>query len=163
MPRNLFMPIVKEIARPSFNETRTIAEQFGTSLLATALRLVAVNFVPLILTCYNGERLRWFQYSKDVPTRWYLHRALNEDTFAYDLLTKNKVEAAPRKSSADSWFTNDDAENYEVYEHSALGRNGEVLTLIFPENAMLDAGFDRGLFPERYDASGKRTYKPARK
>jgi len=161
MPGALFRPLIKQTRNPSFADLREIAGQFETSVLATGLRLIEIASVPAILTCYDRDHIRWFRFSKDVPRRWYLKDKLDEDTFAYDALFKNKSEAGPRKSSADSWFTNDDAENYEVLEHSTLGRDGEVLTLIIPDGDMLEARFDPDAFPKRYNSSG--SYVPKRR
>jgi hypothetical protein len=161
MPGGLFKPLIKEVKNPTFANLREIAGDFETSVLATALRLVEINTVPVVLTCYDGERLRWFRFSKDVPRRWYLKDKLDEDTFAYDLLFSNKSETGLRKSSAESWFTNDDADDYELLEHSMMGREGEVLTLLIPDGDMLDARYDPGAFPKRYSASG--AYTPKRR
>lgn len=154
MPGSLIKPLIKQIRNPSFASIKDLGSEFETSILATALRLIDLGTVPAVLTCYNSQRLRWFRFSKDVPRRWYLHDKLDDDTFAYELLMKGKEQTSPRKSSGESWFTNADADQYEVFEHSVLGREDEVLTLLLPESSMLDARYDPDAFPKRYGASG---------
>lgn len=159
MPGPLFKPLVKQAKTPSFADLRDIAAEFDSSLLSTALRLIDVNTVPAILACYNRNGLRWFRFSKDVPRRWYLKDQLDEDSFAYEFLFSGKVQAGFRKSSADTWFTNGDGQDHELREHSVGGRADEVITLILPSDAMLDARFDPDAFPTRYNEMGAYTAK----
>ena len=154
MPGPLIRPLIKQIKNPSFVSIKDLGGEFETSILATAMRLIDLGTVPAILTCYNAQRLRWFKFSRDFPRRWYLHDKLDDETFAYELLVNGKEQAGPRKSSGESWFRNTDSDQYEVLEHSVLGRDGEVLTLLLPENSMLDARYDPDVFPKRYGADG---------
>jgi len=159
MPGQLFKPLVKQAKAPSFNDLREFAAEFDCSLLSTALRLIDVNTVPAILTCFNRDGLRWFRFSGDVPRRWYLKNQLDEDSFAYELISSGKTQPGFRKSSADTWFTNDDGEDHELREHSVEGYSGEVITLILPSEAMLAARFDPDAFPTRYNEMGPYTAK----
>lgn len=160
MPGKMIQPLIKQARRPTFIDLRGISAEFGTSILATAIRLIDINSVPAILACYNANGMRWFRYSKDVPRRWYLNDKLDEDTFAFAALFNNKTETGLRKSGAESWFTNGDADKHEVVEHSIVAQDGEVLTLIFPDDEMLEAGYDPDAFPKRYSPSG--SYAPRR-
>jgi hypothetical protein len=159
MPGPLFKPLVKQAKTLSFNDLREIAVEFDCSLLSTALRLIDINTVPAILTCYNRSGLRWFRFSRDVPRRWYLKDQLDEDSFAHELVYSGKTQSQFRKSSADSWFTNDDGEDYELREHSVAGHAGDVITIILPSDAMLAARFDPEAFPTRYNEMGPYTAK----
>ena len=153
MPGQLFKPRIKEIKAPSMAELALVAEDFDCGLLSTALRLIDVNTVPAILTCYDRQGLRWERRTPDVPRRWYLKQQLDEDSFAYDLLTKGKEEKAFRKSAADTWFTNADGDKYELREHS-VPMGSEVLTLLLPEDSMLEARYDPDAFPTKYNKDG---------
>jgi hypothetical protein len=163
MPGQLFRPRIKEIKAPSLNDISIIAGEFDCGLLSAAIRLIDVNTVPAILTCYDQVGLRWFLKTQDVPRRWYLHQKLDEDSFAYDLFRSGKEEKGLRKSGADTWFTNADGGDYEVREHSiAMGK--EVLTLLLPEDSMLEARYDPDAFPVRYGEDGPRIVRrPGRK
>ena len=46
-------------------------------------------------------------------------------------MSKGTQTTAPRKQSAEVWFENDDAEEYELLEHSTLYRNGEILVILY--------------------------------
>ncbi len=163
LPSALFKPLVKQIKTPSFAHLNELANVFDCSLLATSLRLIDVGTVPAILTCYNREGLRWFAFSTDVPRRWYLKDRLDEDSFAHDLLFSGREAPGFRKSSADTWFTNGDGDEYELKEHSVMARGGEVLTLIIPSDEMLEARYDPDAFPTKYNERGAYTVKRNRK
>jgi Zn-dependent peptidase ImmA (M78 family) len=162
LPGQLFKPLIKQIKAPSLNDVGVIATDFDCSVLCTALRLIDVNTLPAILTSYDEKGFRWQFRTPDVPSRWYLKDRLDEDSFAYDLLVSGKAQAGLRKSTADTWFTNPDGDDYELREHSVLMQE-EVLTLLLPEAAMLDAGFDPDAFPTRYNANGSYVAKRTRR
>lgn len=153
MPGHLFKPRIKEVKNPSFADLALMASDFACGILGTALRLIDVNTVPAILTCYDDGGLRWQRRTPDVPSRWYLKQQLDEDSFAYDLLASGKEERGLKKSSADTWFTNADGDDYELREHS-IAMGSEVLTLLLPETSMLDARYDPDAFPTRYNERG---------
>jgi len=158
MPGQLFKPRIKEVKIPSMADLAVVADEFDCGLLSTAIRLIDVNTVPAILAAHGPNGLRWHMRTPDVPRRWYLKEELDEDSFAYDLLRSGKVQKGLRKSSADTWFTNGDGENYALREHS-VAMGSEVLTLILPEDAMLDAQFDPDAFPTRYNEHGQYSVK----
>ena len=85
---------------------------------------------------------------------------MDEDSFAHELFTSGKTQAGLRKSSADTWFTNSDGDEYELREHSVEGFGREILTLLLPDNATLDAPYDPDAFPKRYNENG--VYTPKR-
>jgi len=159
LPGQFYKPLIKQIKTPSLNDLSLIAGDFNCSLLSTALRLIDVNTVPAILTSYNQNGLRWFLRTPDVPGRWYLKDRLDEDSFAYELLSSGKTQAGLRKSSADTWFTNADGDDYELREHSVEGYGGEILTLLLPDDPMLEAPYDPDAFPKRYNENGAYTPK----
>lgn len=163
LPGPLFKPLIKQVKAPSFTDLREIAGLFDCSLTSTALRLIDVNTVPAILTCYSRDGLRWFRYSKDVPRRWYLKDRLDDDSFAHELLFAGKEAAGLRKSSAETWFKNGDSDDYELREHSVAVRAGEVLTLILPSDEMLEARFDPDAFPTKYNQHGAYTVRRRRR
>lgn len=153
MPGQLFKPRIKEIKNPSMADLAVVARDFESGLLSAAIRLIDVNTVPAILASYDRHGLKWHLRTPDVPRRWYLKEELDEDSFAYDLLVYGKEEKVLRKSSASTWFSNSDGDDYEVREHS-VAMASEVLTLIFPEGSMLDARYDPDAFPVRYNENG---------
>ncbi|APA86023.1 ImmA/IrrE family metallo-endopeptidase [Paraburkholderia sprentiae WSM5005] len=130
MPRPLLMPMVMSVERPSFKHINEFAEIFQTSRTATCIRLAQIDTLPIIAACYRGNDLRWLSRAPDVPKKWIVKRRLDEDSFAYDVMQHGKEMQG--KQPAEVWFDdNDVAEEYEVMEHSARGRDGEVLVLIY--------------------------------
>lgn len=161
MPGPIFNPAVKALGNPGFHEIENLANKFQTSLLATSIRLANVNTLPAVIACYSPVGLRWRLAGEDVPRRWFLHRALSEESFAYDLMSKGTQTPAPRKQSAEVWFENDDAEEYELLEHSTSYRNGEILVVLYLSSKMLSAQFDPNVGGRRYTDKG--SYVPRRR
>lgn len=146
MPGSLFNPVIKPLGTPGFRQLEDVAQLFETSLLATTIRLVNVNRLPVIVACYTLQRRRWHIRADDVPARWWLRSTLDDDSFAYELLTTGKAYASPRKQPGEVWFENDDAEEYEVLEHCHPIGNGEVLVLLYLiDTEMLEASFDQNV------------------
>ena len=161
MPGPIFNPAVKEFGRPGFRDIEALADNFTTSIIATCLRMANINILPVIFACYSPQkRLLWHVRATDVPARWYLLNSLSEDSLAYDLMTKGQQTTTPRKQSADAWFENDDADNYEMMEHSAPYRQGCILVVLYLNTNMLFARFDPSVGGRRYTAQG--SYVPPR-
>jgi Zn-dependent peptidase ImmA (M78 family) len=150
LPSELLKPQIRSLKIPSFNQVTALAKLFDTSILATCFRLTGLNAFPVVLAAYNDQGCRWHARSKDVPSRWWLKGQLDEDSFAHDLLTRGITRKGPGKQSADVWFDNDDAGNYEIFEECMPGRVGEILVLLSIDNEeMLEASFDRDLWTGR--------------
>lgn len=161
MPSALFNPSVAATRRPSFNEIDEIAKAFDTSRLATAIRLANVNTLPVIVACYGKSGRRWHIAAEDVPKRWWLRDTVEEESFTYDLLHEGKTCSRLGKQSADVWFTNDDAGEYEVLEQCIQSTADTALVLIYlATEEMLYARFDPGVGNRRYTSSG--SYLPRR-
>lgn len=161
LPGPLFNQLVKGPAKTGFKELGEIAQSFETSLLATALRLVKVDTLPVVLACYDRKGLRWQVAAPHVPRRWWLKGSLDEDSFAFDLLTQGTPCPTLRKQSADTWFDNDDADEFEVLEQCIHTTNRDVLVLLHLTDAeMFERGFDPGVGGRRFNESG--SYVPSR-
>lgn len=155
MPSGLFSPRIHALGRPNFKQLGDLAAEFGTSLTATALRLVGIDTLPAIVACYTRAGLRWHVAAKHVPRRWYLKDQVDEDSFAHDLLFSGKECRSLGKQSADAWFTNMDAERYEVLEQCIPLRGEEVLVLLYlGDSQMLYAGFDPTVGNRKYNQYG---------
>lgn len=155
MPSPIFVPMVKSFGEPNFQNLEKIANEFETSLMATALRLASVNTLSVIVACYNSAGLKWSLPASDIPKRWVLRRELDEDSFTYDLVKFGKQCKYLGKQSADAFFENDDAENFEVREQCIGTHGGDALTLLYLETKMMEAGFD---FNVRRKYTDKGTY-----
>lgn len=88
----------------------------------------------------------WFNMAAHISRRWRLKSQLDEDSFAYDVLHNGKSHTQPRKQSADAWFENDDADQYELLEQAIPSIRGQVLALLYlSDSEMCEAGFDPNL------------------
>lgn len=154
MPALLFQPAVKALGHPGFRQLDDLAGHFETSLLATCIRLADIDTLPVILACYTSQRRRWFKAAAHVPRRWWLRNQLDEDSFAYDLLSEGGTSAAGRKQPAEVWFENDDADDYEVIEHCIPYQSGEVLVLLYLTTPMMSSGYDPGVGTRKYNEFG---------
>jgi hypothetical protein len=143
MPKPLFNPCVLAHRWPSIAQLQEIAETFQASQAATLIRLAKVDTLPVIVASYSLRERLWYCAARQVPRRWRLKPALDRDSFAHELLTRGTPTLVPRKQSADAWFDNDEADEYEVLEQCVPGMPGKVLvTLYLSEAPMFDEGYD---------------------
>jgi Zn-dependent peptidase ImmA (M78 family) len=153
MPEPIFAPRIRQIGRPGFKQLGDLAQEFETSLMATALRLADINTLPVIVAAVTRSGMRWSLPAGDIPKRWFLRRELDEDSFTYDLLCAGKECRHLGKQPADVWFQNADAGKYELWEQCVASRSGEALVLLYLEPKMLAAGFDWNV-ARRYNDRG---------
>jgi len=146
MPTSIFQPAIKAANRPGLNDLQDIAEQFVVSMQAVSIRLAMLDTLPVIVACYTKTGLKWHIKASHVPKRWWLRKHLDDDSFAYDVLYAGKLCNRIGKQPAETWFENDDADQYEVLEQAMQGPHGQVLVLLYlndPE--MFEVGFDTNL------------------
>jgi hypothetical protein len=101
---------------PTVAQIDELAGTFRSSRVATAIRIANVDSLPVIVACYSQSGRLWRVAAPHVPRRWWLKDTLDHDTFAYDLLTSGAERHTPRPQSADAWFQNNDAGEFEVLE-----------------------------------------------
>lgn len=154
LPSYMFSPLVDAISQPSFVELEALAGEFGTSVLATSMRLADLDRLPVVLACYADGKLRWRKFAPQVPNRWFLHAQLDDDSFAYSFFETGDSHPRLGKQPAETWFENMDADKYEVRECCRPFRKGELLVLLYLESKMLSAGFDPNVGTRRYTSNG---------
>jgi hypothetical protein len=143
MPTMLFNPAVRAFKWPTIAQIQELAQIFTASQLATLIRIAKVDTLPVIVACYSAEKRLWHLASPHVPKRWWLKGTLDPDTFAHELLTRGAESPKPRKQSADAWFENNDAGEFEVLEQCFSPLPGQVLvTLYLSDGEMFDRGYD---------------------
>jgi len=147
MPRYLYDPAIRSGARiPTFKHIEEVAQAFEVSMSAAVIRMAEVDSLPVIVACYNARGIRWRAAAPHVPRRWRLVQTLDEDSFAFDVVNGRKSQQCSGKQSADAWFSNDDADKYEVHEHAIPGRSGEVLVMLYlSDTDMFESPFERRL------------------
>lgn len=143
MPTAIFQPAIKATNRPGLNDLQEIAGVFEVSLQAVSIRLATLDTLPVVVACYTKAGIKWSLRASHVPKRWWLRNHLDDDSFAYDVLYAGKSCNRLGKQPAETWFENDDADQYEVLEQSMPSTNDQVLVLLYlndPE--MCEAGYD---------------------
>ena len=152
MPTSIIRPAIRAINKPGLHHLQEIAREFEVSLQAVSIRLATLDTLPVIVACYSKTGLRWHIRAPHVPKRWRLRGQLDDDSFAYDVLYKGQLCNNLGKQPGETWFENDDADEYEVLEHSMPSSNGQVLVLLYlndPE--MFEVGFDPNLKLRRFN------------
>jgi Zn-dependent peptidase ImmA (M78 family) len=140
MPRYLFRPAMRVHKQLDFNSIRMIADQFETSLTATAIRIIDCDDYPAILICHNQSGRRWFSRSNLVPSKWFPRDELQPESSAMDILYgQRQNDSRLRSISADAWFDRYDAHKYEIYEQTWRLSEEEIFTLlIIDDEEMLE-------------------------
>jgi len=151
MPTSIIRPSIHSLNKPSLHHLQEIAGEFAVSLQAVSIRLATLDTLPVIVACYSKAGLKWQIRAPHVPKRWWIRGQLDDDSFAYDVLYKGQLCNNLGKQPGETWFENDDADEYEVLEHSMPSSNGLVLVLLYlndPE--MFETGFDPDLKHSRF-------------
>ncbi len=140
MPNYLFRPLLRNYPKLSFKTVQSVADIFGASRPAAAIRLVEADHSPAILVCHGPQGRKWFVRAPSVPSRWFPQDALHADSFAFSVLHAGSPDdATPRKIGADAWFDRWEAERSEVHEQTIRTAGDEVLTLVLiSDQHMLD-------------------------
>lgn len=141
MPTAILRPIIKSLAKPTLKDLHRVAEDFDVSLQAMSIRLAALDTLPVIVACYSRAGLKWQSRAAHVPYKWRLKQALDEDSFAYDILNGQADDNKGGKQSADAWFENDDADDFELLESSMPSVSGQVLVMLYLNDLEM---FERG-------------------
>lgn len=119
MPTYLFRPSLAAKKRITWKTVKEIAEEFGCSLLATALRIVDLNVAPMIFVMLRNGRRVWFRSAHDIDSKWFPQDSPDSDSYAFDLsFNAAKLAAGPRKVQGSSWFDRWSADRLELIEDS---------------------------------------------
>lgn len=126
LPAGMFRPRV--LGRPcTFDTVAPLAEQFNTSLAATAIRLVELSPFPAVVAYSEAGRVKWSYPGADLP-RSIRVTDPGEHSFATALLRDPNARASGEVSSGD-WFSLDDT--HSLHEDSRLVGPRKVLTLLW--------------------------------
>ncbi|MFL9856823.1 ImmA/IrrE family metallo-endopeptidase [Paraburkholderia madseniana] len=145
MPRFLFDPAIRSGTKiPTFKHIGEVAQAFEVSVAAAIIRMAEVDSLPVIVACYDGRGIRWRAFAPHVPRRWRLVQTLHEDSFAYDIVNGVESKQCSGKQEAPAWFSNDDAESFEVHENAMPSRPGEILVMLYlSDTEMFESPFER--------------------
>ncbi len=139
MPKRFFAPLCLS-EEPSLSHITSLANQFMTSLTATALKYIKFCNEPVAIVMSQNSKIQWFQSSSDFDSlrdelNFFIepHTILESDTLAAKLFRDSNYPKRKARVYASSWFTpgnyNKDA---TIQEHSIAMPNYEtVLTLLW--------------------------------
>lgn len=130
---------------PIFSTVSELAETFGTSLTATAIRLIEKTHFPSMIVCCDANKRVWFKPSQTVPSRFWPQERPGGGTIAAQLLQgKTTPNPGPTAVDADEWINVTGAEKYTIVEDSVRIATGHVLSLLWwkDEAQILEADDD---------------------
>lgn len=140
LPSYLFRPLVAKQQRSSFTAIDTLANEFETSRVATAIRFVDLGPWPCMLVCHGSDGRRWFRRGPDIPDHWFPRDELDAESCAMDVLHGSHERTAAQLIGADAWFDRRNADRFEITEQSIRTFEGDVLTLLtFRDEEMLNS------------------------
>lgn len=138
LPGYLFRPMAAGLKKMSLDGAEQLADAFGTSLTATAIRLVELGPEPAMLVCHGRQGRRWFVRGPAVPEQWFPQAELDPDSFAFDAVFGNKPKSRIGRMGAEAWFDRRGADRFEVLEQSCRIADGEAISLlVFQDGGML--------------------------
>ena len=125
MPTDLFKEAIRSsmggVAIPAIS---ALAATFNASFPAAAIRYVELSGEPVVLV-FNGtdthKGRRWSSRPRRVPEHLWLGRALDDDSFASDLLNAPTTTKRVGKMPAEAWFESVDHDRYEGPRAGDLG------------------------------------------
>lgn len=131
LPLYMLRPLLQKERRLTLTLARDLGNVFSASVTATLIKVVKSNQFPVVVTCYGKIGRRWFARADMVPNWWYPKKALDQETFAYEVLVGRAADDQfPRKIGADAWFDFNNCDRFEIQEQSMSLPNGEVLSLL---------------------------------
>jgi Zn-dependent peptidase ImmA (M78 family) len=131
LPSKLFQPAARR-ARPTFEDVRSLAMKFHTSVTATAIRLIELGDAPAMIVASDSIGRQWFIRSPLIRESLFPLRRPGPASFAARLLSGElRSPIGPDTVDADQWIDDADAKRYTVVEDSVSGSSGIVLTLLW--------------------------------
>jgi Zn-dependent peptidase ImmA (M78 family) len=140
MPSYLFVPMAERAAAAEISTVRQLKELFGTSLTATAIRLVERGPFPALVAWYdNLGELGWQRSNHHLPLGLRLQPRLHHDTAAFELLYAGRTLGSSLETRADAWLLGSRLGMFRVTESSALVNEGVLVLLWFRDARLLGA------------------------
>lgn len=133
MPTVLFRPCC-ENAEPNMELVKTLANEFNTTLTATAVRLVEECRENCLVIFSENGRVRWWRGGNRQDNLYIEpHQVIHRDSFAWNCLNNRQISQGMQLVANDVWFQDQyNGEKIEVYEQSIrLGRYPTILTLLW--------------------------------
>ena len=117
--------------RPSLREVSDVAEEFHTSLTATALRFVLFSPEPCAVVHSTNGVVDWLDWSRTFRIGIRKGTKLNDRTYAGDLFAGKPVDDRPSQVDGDAWSDASWAAEIDLFEHSRHVSASSVLTFLW--------------------------------
>lgn len=131
MPARFFEPDCDR-NRPDLEDVQELADKYGTSLIATAIRLAKFSPEPCAAVVSKDGKILYS--SRSASWRYFLPTAhkLDRSSYAGDIHAGVDAPERPSNVEASAWTTSDWAADHDLREHSmSLGGTGLVLTMLW--------------------------------
>ncbi len=116
---------------PNMATIREISSVYGTSLTATAVKVVELTMEKVAVVLSEAGEIKWFSKSRSFPYWLPTKKPLHEWSCAYDYFTKGALESMPQKVLAVAWCQGTPRDAELIEESVAFERLGMVLTLLY--------------------------------
>lgn len=131
MPEEFFAPRLKKTS-PNMTIVSKLAQEFRTTLTATALRYVQVSSEPCAIAVSKDAVIKWYKRSRSFNYHLKVGHKLSPNSYAFDFYDGLELRKHPDNVPADAWLLGEFDQEVEIVEHSvALSRYGVVLSLLW--------------------------------
>ena len=121
MPEGMVRPRCA-VSQVTLAPARAIADEFMTSVLASAMRFVELTDESCAIAYSSLGRVRWLKPSATFPDWIPRGRSLDPRSAAFDYHESGAIDGAPQLLTADVWLPRDrvDSGHVQLVEHSAV-------------------------------------------
>ncbi len=142
MPQQLFQPLCKQVL-PCFDTISGLADQFRTSLTATALRYVEYSPYSCAIVISKDKIIKWHKRSEEFPYYIEYGSELDHNTVAFDFFDGKELTSSMDIVLASSWIKNDKINpNVTIKEQAiAIKRYNTVLSFLLVENDIEESSY----------------------
>ena len=134
MPEFLFKPICKSII-PCFDYISCLAEQFRTSLTATAIRYVEYSPYSCAIVTSQNKIIKWFAHSENFTYYINVGSELDHDTVAFDFFNGKELPSSMEPVIAEAWIDSDKIKRDAMINEQAIALKhyNTVISIIWAE------------------------------
>jgi hypothetical protein len=116
---------------PSLKDARELADEFQTSLTATAMRFVYYAPEPCAVVQSTGGTVAWCAWSDNFRLGIRKGTSLSTKTYAGDIFAGRVVGDYSQQVDGEAWSDSAWAKDIDLFEHSIMVSSGAVLTMLW--------------------------------